>query len=281
MPKTTNLDVASELMQLGFSETEALAYCAVLQEPGSTGYRVAKTINKQQANAYQALAGLVHKGAVSFEEGESRTYRATPPRELLGRLRTDFERQCEAVERSLMALEGTAGGGDRFYQLRTGQQVYDRARSMLADAQETVLFEALTGPLQELRPEFEATATRGVKVAGMITREGDRMEGVRCLLSRRAEIINARWPADPLTLIVDARCLLIALMDRQTGEPRQALWSDSPYLAVLFHSAIGSNVVLHADPLIDRVETPGRYLFGQIAPGVRDFVNPLEGEKPR
>jgi len=52
---------------------------------------------------------------------------------------------------------------------------------------------------------------------------------------------------------------------------------DFEALVALLHP----DVVLHADPLIDRVETPGRYLFGQIAPGVRDFVNPLEGEKPR
>ncbi len=79
------------LAALGFTDTEAAVYCELLRAAPSTGYRLAHAIGKAAANVYQALAALSQKGAVLVEDREARTYRATPPAELLAMLKHSFE----------------------------------------------------------------------------------------------------------------------------------------------------------------------------------------------
>jgi hypothetical protein len=43
----------------------------------------------------------------------------------------------------------------------------------------------------------------------------------------------------------------------------------------MVQTAIASNVVLHGDPLIDRIKTPNLFLFGTTPPGVEDFVGDI------
>lgn len=54
------------LMPLGFTETEALAYCELQRAGPSTGYRIAQGIGKAQANTYKALSTLVQKAPSSM-----------------------------------------------------------------------------------------------------------------------------------------------------------------------------------------------------------------------
>lgn len=259
------------LKDCGFNETETLVYCELLKHPGSTGYRVAQSIGKAQASAYAALAGLESKGAVAFDDSQTRSYRAVPPQELLGRLRRQFEQRCEATERRLgrLAVNPT---DDRVYQLRHADQVYERARTMLREAQETVLFQFFPGPLAELRADLAAAAARGVKVVGLILRPEDAVEGARCVLSRRADNVLKVWPGQQITLIVDARRFLASLLEHGDGSVRHALLGDSIYLACLFHNAILSDVILHAGGVIDDFESPNRFMFDAFPPGLRQLL---------
>src|SRR3712207_2237297 len=134
MATSDDASAVQVLTTLGFNETEALVYCDLLKNPGSTGYRVARSINKAQANTYQTLNSLVQKGAVVFEEGDTRSFRATPPDELLARLRRTFEHQFDEARSSLSRLESSGEADERIYQLRNAEQVLERARAMLAAA---------------------------------------------------------------------------------------------------------------------------------------------------
>src|SRR5690348_11547616 len=73
---TDSAGAADVLLEFGFNGIEAAIYQTLRRNPGLTGYRIAKLIGKQQANTYQALASLLHKGAVLVEEAETRTYSA-------------------------------------------------------------------------------------------------------------------------------------------------------------------------------------------------------------
>ena len=58
------------LSSFGFSDLEANAYINLLQEPGITGYRVAKNLGKPVANTYKALDSLIKKGLIIAEEND-------------------------------------------------------------------------------------------------------------------------------------------------------------------------------------------------------------------
>ena len=60
------------LQELGFTETEALAYAGLVPISPATGYRVAQAIGKPAANTYKALESLEAKGAVLVESGAVR-----------------------------------------------------------------------------------------------------------------------------------------------------------------------------------------------------------------
>ena len=75
-----------DLTPFGFTPTENLAYGALLRIGPSSGYAVAKELGIARANAYQALNGLVGKGAaVSVDEQPAR-YRALRSDALLARV---------------------------------------------------------------------------------------------------------------------------------------------------------------------------------------------------
>jgi len=50
------------LTDLGLNNLEANVYLALLIDPGSTGYRVAKNLGKPVSNVYQALESLTGRG---------------------------------------------------------------------------------------------------------------------------------------------------------------------------------------------------------------------------
>src|SRR5580700_7541663 len=152
---------------LGYTDTESAVYCELLRGAPSTGYRLAHAIGKAPANVYQALAALSQKGAVLVEDREARTYRATPPEELLSMLQQRFEGRAAEARSSLESLYAPVAD-DRLYQLATVGQVYGRAEAMIERAQEVLLFDLFPPPFARLRPSLERAAARGVRIAGVV-----------------------------------------------------------------------------------------------------------------
>ena len=262
---------AQVLTALGFTETESLVYCDLLKHPGSTGYRIARSINKAQANTYQTLNSLVQKGAAVYEEGETRSFRATPPGELLARVRRTFESQVDTAARSLSRLE-TTESDDRIYQLRNVEQVVERARAMLGEAEETIAFSWFPGWAEPLRGDLAAAARRGVRAAGLILRPEDDVPEAKCVLSNIAERVCDIWPGDQIILVIDGRQSLLALKDRDSGDVRHAYWARNAFLSTILHNALSSDTLVHGSKLI--LEIGGsiqRHLYGGMSPGFRDL----------
>ncbi len=265
-------DIVHSLKRLGFSEIEALVYCDLLRHPGSTGYRVGKSIKRPHANVYQGLVALEARGAVLFEEGETRIYTAVPAAELLEHLRKRYEQDCEAAAGALSEFSAEPPEEDRFFRLNSHDQVYARARAMLREAEETVLIEAFPGPLQELRDDLRQAAAAGLAVAGMVLRDEDKVEGTNIQVSHLAERVFDLWKCEQLTLIVDARQFLLALFDDRSGELRRGIWASSAYLAPVFNNGIAADVIVHTNAMFKDIGSPNKLLFGRYPPAVRDLL---------
>ena len=69
------------LEKFGLSKQEIAVYSQLSISKGKTGYVIAKDINMSRSNVYPILNSLVKKGAVIFEDGESRKYFKVNPEE--------------------------------------------------------------------------------------------------------------------------------------------------------------------------------------------------------
>lgn len=274
---------AVALRRLGFSDLEAATYVDLLMNPGSTGYRIGRSINKPHANVYQALISLEQKGAVLFEEGETRTYTAVPPAELIANLRQKYERECLDTERALGGLQIRAADEDRFFRLTNREQVFARARALLREANETILLEAHPGPARELRESLLEAKDRGLAIAGVVFSQEDVIEGTKVSVSQVADKLLDRWTGEQLTLVIDGREFLLAFLKRDSGEVIHALWVNSPYVAMIFHNAMASDVLLHGLEVAKDIGSVNHALFGQQPPTCGEVMaeGQAAGERPR
>jgi hypothetical protein len=232
------------LTSFGFTELEADVYVFLLRESPATGYRVARAIGKPVANTYKAVESLQHKGAVVVDDGGSRLCRAVPAGELLSRLERSFRKRKKAAARALASLKAAAGD-DRVYQLRSVEQVYARCHQMLEECRQVAVLDLFPVPLGELRPALQRAARRGVRVAVKAYQPAE-VPGVDVVVGPTGPAVLGKWPGQWLNAVVDGRQYLVALLSADGAELFQAVWSGSPYLSWVYHSAVAAELVLAA-----------------------------------
>jgi len=232
------------LAELGFTDLEAHLYCELLRSAPATGYKLAQAVGKAAANVYQALGALEQKGAVVAETGDTKSFRPVPPAEMMAALQARFAGRQAAATAALERLHAPVQS-DKVFQLRDPMQALTRAQRMLEDAREIVLFDLFPGPLRLLTPQLAAAAARGVQVAGIVySTEAARQ--FLCVPSHGMGRIPEKWPGSQLTLVVDAREFLVALLSEDATRLHHGLWSDSLYLSCLQHSGLACEVRLSA-----------------------------------
>ncbi len=225
------------LVEAGFNQLEASVYVALLKEPGATGYRVSQVVGKPVANTYKALDALVQKGAAIVDgSGRSRVYMAVPIGEYLERMKQDIEVRRVALEKELADMGG-ARVEQGLYRMTSAEQVYARARRMLAEAQSVALVDVWPKPLENLRPDLEKAAKRGVKVFikayAPVT-----VEGCELLAPPKETGHTKVWKGDWLILITDCHEFMLSLLEKSGPGVMEALWSSNDYLAVLTYNWI-------------------------------------------
>lgn len=266
-------EAARALEALGFAEVEALVYCEVLRSPNSTGYRIAQAIGKAQANIYKAISNLAQKGAILIDNGDTRSCQAVPPSELLSRIKMNFDQRVDEAEKALASIE-TSAQADLVLQLRNEEQAYERAKLMIRNATEMLLFNAFPEPLAAVWDDLCGAAGRGVSVTGVVfpepTRKDRRILSVRT--SDTAEMI-ASMPGQIFTLVVDAREYLMALFRHGGGAVHHGVWSNSVFLSINQHAGLSGQILAHAHLTGQKVSRSRVAMLEQRPPGWREFVD--------
>ena len=275
------------LSHLGFTEMEARIFTFLCQEAPATGYRIAQAIGKPVANTYKAIEVLERKGAVLVDDGESRMCRAVPVEEILGRLERDFLESRKKTSQLFADLD-TPADDERVYQLRSREQVLERARQMLAGAKQVVLAELFPVPLKLLREDLERAAKRVDVVVKLYQRA--EVKGADVVLSNQPfDDPRAFWPGQELNLVVDGEQHLLALLDHDPPGVVQAVWSGSTYLSLSVHNGMAVELgftVLSRELLTGASERTMRRTLDRIrhprdTPGYRSFMTrvPKHGGK--
>jgi sugar-specific transcriptional regulator TrmB len=246
---TTTNPVAA-LLELGFTETEARLYCELTRLGPATGYRLAKAIGKATANTYAALETLAQKGAAMLDEVESRTWRAVPAEELVAALEARHRQRSQAAREALADLKPPQAEA-RLYGLKSAEQVLARARAMIAAAQEIILFDLFPAPFLALKGDLERAKAHGVRVVGLTYEAA--ATTLEAVTTPTAAAQLATWPGSQVTVVVDGRQHVTALISRDGLDCPHGVWSDSAYLACVQHSGLAAEIILAAqaqsDPL--------------------------------
>ena len=271
------------LMALGFTALEAEVYCFLLEESPATGYRVAQSIGRPVANTYKAIEALQQKGAVLVDEGSNRQCRAIPAAELLAQLDRGFTTRRRTAAEALSRVRG-AEDDTRIYQLRSRAQVHERSRSMLARAQSLVLIDVMPDLLEELRPDLEAVARRGVRVVVKTYRPTE-IPGVQIILNPSADKVSSMYPGQWLVLFIDGAEHLLAALPDEGEDVLQAVWTGSVFLSWLMHTSVSAEFLLAeimtgpdeaareaARPVFDRF----RHMFSMSLPGYQSLVGTMK-----
>ncbi len=258
---------------LGFTALEAEVYTLLLGESTAvTGYRLAQSLRKPAANVYKAIESLAAKGAVMVDDGRHRKCRAVPPEELLSRLDRRFQEARKRAAHTL-AQHAQPATDHRVYQLHSLEAVLERARAMLQRAREVVAIDAFPSAIAELAGEVEATAKRGPLVMVKAYQPLE-LDGVEVVVQAKGALTMERWTGGEwLNLVVDGRELLISFLDWQRSQVHQAIWSGSAYLAWVYHSSLGDEIIL--------AELTRQLEAGTDVAGLRQTLARLETFKAR
>ncbi len=230
----------ASLTELGFTDIESRAYVAVLEFGPVTGYRVAQRIGKAGANTYKALESLSRRGAIVCERGETALYRAVEPKVLAQRMSDAYAARSRRAAEALAHI-GEPLSDQRVYRLDSAELVYARCEEMLLGARRSAYIDAFPATLERVRPLLEATAKRGVIVAVKAYAPAS-VAGATTATSTRARDVVERWPGEWLNLAVDGASMLLAFFERGGDLVRQAVWTDSAYIALVYQSALAGEI---------------------------------------
>lgn len=227
---------------LGFTELESEIFVYLVQHSPATGYRIAKAIKRSNANTYKAIESLEAKGAILVESARNRLCRAVPVDELLTQLERRFHDRRKTAADLLKNLKA-APEDERIYYLATPDQVYERARRILEECEQTVMLELFPEPLEALRSPIEETAGRGIRVSTRIY-ESAAIEGVNVIVSPTGAESLRTFPLQLLSLFADGSQFLIALIEPGGQALHQAIWSASPFMSWSYYTFVFSDFML-------------------------------------
>lgn len=240
MTRSNTSSAQDVLEKLGFTALESLTYIALLENSPATAYQVAKRTGKAVANTYKAIASLSAKGAVILDEGQKQLCRAVEVEELLSKLQLQ-QKLLAAQAADLLKGIAQPSSDTRVYQLADVDAVYARARAMLKRAKKLVLAEAFPVPLAKLGPDFSAAGERKVRVAIQCF-AGEKLKGALSVMFSRAKEILESEPGQLLTLVVDRREVLIALLSHDDTKVLQALHTSSSFIASVIYAYLATEL---------------------------------------
>ncbi len=233
------MSIEKSLESLGLTQIEALAYTYLVANPSSTGYRVSRGIGKPTANVYRALESLGRKGAVLQDRAATPSFRALSPDDLLARLEHDFMRKKSAAAEKLASLQPDPGD-ERIYALNAPEQVFTRARIVLASARRLVLIDGTVTFVDTLADEIAEARTRGVRA---LVRARRVSRGTDSVSSSDHSDTLSDAPATPGTLpslrmVADAREVVMGAFDHEGARIREAFWTRGAFIARSMHDAL-------------------------------------------
>lgn len=203
------------LERFGFTPTETRAYTALLKRGPSTGYAVARDIGVARANAYQALDGLVRRGAARKAASIPAQFAPTPPGVLIAELERTYRRDLVDLEEELRRVTPVESS-PQSAPLAVGDPdvLLDHAAEVCRAARTELL--VVMGPwASSLIAPIAIARGRGVAVR-VVSLGGPAPEGATVRPAPAAEV-RAYWGGLPVLVLADREHAACGVLDGAKG----------------------------------------------------------------
>lgn len=214
-----------DLTPFGFTPTEGLAYRALTQLGPLTGYALAQALSIARANAYQALRGLVAKGAVTATAEQPERYRPLQPAALFALIAEREARELDRLEASLSAAR--AAGGPAIVPIAGERALLDLALRTAAREDGPILCLGPGRVLQALAPAWHKRAQGRAETALWSLGESPSMSLPIPLVGRLDPASVTGFFPDPVFVLTATQASIVA---SPVGDRASGYWTSSPVL---------------------------------------------------
>lgn len=205
------MDLLEKLAELGFTEYEAKAYLALLDEHPASGYQISKMAGVPRSMVYEALGRLKMRGAVLETPDERATlYRPLPPDVLLDNHESAQRRLVGELRAGLAGLY-QARDEDHVWTIRGRDALLAYARELIRRAQREVFLVLDDPDVAALHDDIVATCERGIPTSAVLTG----VAPLRCSQVVRHPPLESQLHelSGTLVVVVDGHEVLVAAND--------------------------------------------------------------------
>lgn len=156
-------DMILNLTQIGFTSYEAKAYIALLQKHPAIGYEVSKLSRIPTSKIYEALTGLVKKGAVICSATEPVYYSPVNPDVLLEEIEKEYRSKISGLRSSLKQVPAIPDI-DITWNLPEYSVIIDKMTESIGSASEFLLLSLFPEEAERLKEAIQQAENRNVKV---------------------------------------------------------------------------------------------------------------------
>jgi len=222
-----------QLVRIGFSEYEAKAYIALLEENPATGYHIAKVSGVPRSMVYEVLGKLVSRGAAMTVHKDGGTeYAPVPADEFLEQLHQDHEELITSLKEELVSL-GSTSDMQYVWNIEGHENVITKAEEMIAQAAHTIYMATLPEAFYDLEDLLKGAIDRGVRVVVYSSRCFD-LPGGRVVAASMSEEDLRKTEGLGLVLVIDGDEVLVG--ERLGAMQARASWtSNSLFVLIAEH----------------------------------------------
>ncbi|PEY32311.1 TrmB family transcriptional regulator [Bacillus cereus] len=160
-------EVMKELQKLGFSQYECKAYIGLLKHYPATGYEISKQTGVPRSMIYEVLGKLMDKGAAHLVPSEPVKYVPVSATELMNRMKKDFEKSFDFLDRKLNCLEQERQV-DVISHIRTDKQILKEISNIIERAEEELWISVWEQQVTELESLIYKKEQDGVHVFSIL-----------------------------------------------------------------------------------------------------------------
>lgn len=151
------------LVRLGFSQTEAKVYCAMVSEEKMNGYQIAKLLGTSRSSVYAALENLLDKGAIVSIPGQTSEYAVVDLGQLIDKITSKYKKSAETAKNLLEQLSSRRRASNYFCNIQGWQNLLDEIKSMVDSAEKEILMNSSID-LKPLVENLDKAKRRGVRI---------------------------------------------------------------------------------------------------------------------
>lgn len=243
----TDESVIRRFQDVGLSLYEARIYVGLLRHGAQNGNELSKTSGVPSSKVYSTVEKMIGQGIVhSIKNGSSTQFVCIEPKELVARLRKQYNDPIDYLEQALPPL-ATFEPAEPFLNVTGLAAIREAAASIIDAAQAEIHLSLWSDDIGSLRASLESAFERGVIIFGMLYSQDEELPAGTWLQHSYEEIVANRIGGRMLTLVSDAREALIARIPRR-GDP-SAVRTRSPVLTLIVQE------YLHHDLVLQRAQT--------------------------